>query len=314
MLEQITETAVIEPEIVEFDEADELEIVQKQTLPSEKKQETSNDSILNWYLNEIHKIPMLSREQEYEVSMKAQEGDEEARNTLVRSNLRFVVTVAKRYQSYGLTLMDLINEGNMGLIKAAERFNPERGFHFISYAVWWIRQSIKYAIQQKSSLIRLPLNRMADLKRIAEAEQWFENQDDQEASVENIAEYMNMTVSDVNLLLRMSKDHLSLDAPVADSEDFTLGENLADTKEAEQQDSLEFEQLKGELWKSLDQLTEREKKVVMLRFGLDGGQIFSLQKIGKMINLSKERVRQIEKKALRKIRTGVNSRQLGAFL
>lgn len=314
MIEQITETAVVEPEIVEFDDADELEIVQKHTQPSEKKQETSNDSILNWYLNEIHKIPMLSREQEYEVSMRAQDGDEEARNTLVRSNLRFVVTVAKRYQSYGLTLMDLINEGNMGLIKAAERFNPERGFHFISYAVWWIRQSIKYAIQQKSSLIRLPLNRMADLKRIAEAEQWFENQDDQEASVENIAEYMNMTVSDVNLLLRMSKDHLSLDAPVADSEDFTLGENLADTKEAEQHDSLEFEQLKGELWKSLDQLTEREKKVVMLRFGLDGGQIFSLQKIGKMINLSKERVRQIEKKALRKIRTGVNSRQLGAFL
>ncbi|MBW7859426.1 MAG: sigma-70 family RNA polymerase sigma factor, partial [Leptonema sp. (in: Bacteria)] len=193
-------------------------------------------------------------------------------------------------------------------------FNPERGFHFISYAVWWIRQSIKYAIQQKASLIRLPLNRMADLKRIAEAEQWFENQDDQEASIENIAEYMNMEVSDVNLLLRMSKDHLSLDAPMADSEDFTLGENLADTKEAEPQDSLEFEQLKGELWKSLDQLTEREREVVMLRFGLDGGPIFSLQRIGKMINLSKERVRQIEKKALRKIRTGVNSRQLGAFL
>lgn len=281
---------------------------------TEKNIETVNDSILNWYLNEIHKIPMLSREEEYRVSLRARDGDEEARNLLVRSNLRFVVTIAKRYQSYGLTLMDLINEGNLGLIKAAERFNPERGYHFISYAVWWIRQSIKYAIQQKASLIRLPLNRMADLKRIDEAENWFENHDEMESSIENIAEYMDMDVSEVTHLIRMSKDHLSLDAPMADSEDFTLGENIQDKNEVEPHRSLEYEQLKGELAKSLDQLSERERKVIMLRFGLDGGPIYSLQRIGKMIGLSKERVRQIEKKALRKIRTGVNSRQLGAFL
>lgn len=280
------------------------------------KAEPVNDSILNWYLNEIHKIRMLTREEEYSVALKARDGDEEARNLLVRSNLRFVVTIAKRYQSHGLTMMDLINEGNLGLIKAAERFNPERGFHFISYAVWWIRQSIKYAIQQKASLIRLPLNRMADLKRIDEAEHWFENQDEMESSIENIADYMDMGVSELNHLIRMSKDHLSLDAPLSpgDSEDFTLGENIQDTKGLEAHASLEFEQLKGELAKSLDQLGERERKVITLRFGMDGGPVFSLQRIGRMVGLSKERVRQIEKKALRKIRTGVNSRQLGAFL
>ena len=290
------------------------DLVQSKPAVTEKKAEVVNDSILNWYLNEIHKIPMLSREDEYAVALRAMEGDQEARDALVRGNLRFVVTIAKRYQSYGLTLMDLINEGNLGLIKAAERFNPERGFHFISYAVWWIRQSIKYAIQQKASLIRLPLNRMADLKRIDEAIHWFENQEDGESSIENIADYMGMDATDVTHLIRMSKDHLSLDAPMADSEDFTLGDNIEDTKQDDAQCSLEYEQLRSELSKSLDQLTDRERKVIMLRFGLDGGPIYSLQRIGKMVGLSKERVRQIEKKALRKIRTGVNSRQLGAFL
>jgi len=163
---------------LEFEFQQTIELTDSNKKFSKKKDKHLNDSILNWYLNEIHKIPMLSREEEYQTAIKAMKGDESARNKLVRANLRFVVSIAKKYQSYGLTLMDLINEGNLGLIRAAERFNPEKGYHFISYAVWWIRQSIKYAIQQKSQLIRLPLNKIADLKRIDQAEHFLENQHD----------------------------------------------------------------------------------------------------------------------------------------
>ncbi len=299
----------------EFELAVELdELSTKKTKKKSEKEKNAHDSILNWYLNEIHKIPMLSREEEFETALKAMNGDEAARNKLVRANLRFVVSIAKKYQSFGLSLMDLINEGNVGLIRAAERFNPDRGYHFISYAVWWIRQSIKYAIQQKSQLIRLPINKIADLKRIDELEQWLENQTDFDLKKENIYEYFDKSSHEVNHLIQVSKDHLSLDAPMADTDDFSLVDGVKDQKMDSPIKNMEFEELKNELIKSLEQLTEREKKIIMLRFGLDGGPVYSLQKIGKMIGLSKERIRQIEKKALRKIRTGKNSKELSTFL
>lgn len=283
---------------------------------SRKKQSDSesNDSILNWYLNEIHKIPMLSREEEYDVAIRAKSGDREARDLLVRSNLRFVVTVARKYQSYGMSMMDLINEGNLGLIKAAERFNPERGFHFISYAVWWIKQAILFAIQQKASLIRLPLNRTADLRRIEEAERWLENQDNLENNIETLAEYVDMKPEDMTHLLRMSRDHLSLDAPFADAEDFTLGENIEDERGDDPDLKVQDEHLKEEIQKSLADLTPRERQVLTMRFGLGNSPVYSLQRIGKMIGLSKERIRQIEKKAIRKIRTGTSGQNLNAYL
>ena len=275
----------------------------------------SGDSILNWYLNEIHKIPMLSREEEMDAALKAQEGDARARDLLVRSNLRFVVTVARKYQSHGMSLMDLINEGNMGLIKAAERFNPDRGYHFISYAVWWIKQSILFAIQQKSSLIRLPLNRTADLRRLEEAERILDNQETRGNNMEALAEAANMRTEDINHLLRMSRDHLSLDAPMSkNGEDFLLGENIEDVGAELPEDSLEDDSLKTDIQDCLRELTPREQNVLTMRFGLGGAPVLSLQKIGKKIGLSKERIRQIEKKAIRKIRTGASGQNLLAYL
>ena len=273
-----------------------------------------NDSILNWYLNEIHKIPMLDREQEMEVARRAESGEQAARDLLVRSNLRFVVTVARRYQSYGLTMMDLINEGNLGLIKAAEKFNPDRGFHFISYAVWWIKQSILFAIQQKSHLIRLPLNRTAELRRLEEAERWLENQDGMENNLQSLSQVLDMRPEDLNHLITMSRDHLSLDAPMSDGEDYSLGENIEDAAAVMPEEDLESSDLKRDIDDCLGGLTNRERKVLSMRFGLGGGPVLSLQKIGRKIGLSKERIRQIEKKAIRKIRTGKCGQDLMAYL
>ncbi|MBX7058093.1 MAG: RNA polymerase sigma factor RpoD/SigA [Leptospirales bacterium] len=274
----------------------------------------SGESILNWYLNEIHKIPMLSREQELDVARRARDGEQSARDLLVRSNLRFVVTVARRYQSSGLTMMDLINEGNLGLIKAAEKFNPDRGFHFISYAVWWIKQSILFAIQQKAHLIRLPLNRTAELRRLEEAERWIENQDNMESNLHSLAQVLDMRPEELSHLLTMSRDHLSLDAPMADGEDFSLGDNIEDRSIVYPDRKIEQEQLKRDIADCLEGLTVREKRVLSLRFGLNGSPVLSLQKIGSKIGLSKERIRQIEKKAIRKIRTGKCGQDLIAYL
>ena len=290
--------------------------VSKKKKTGREKSTDGNDSILNWYLNEIHKIPMLSREKEMETAIKAQEGEQPARDLLVRSNLRFVVTVARKYQSYGLSLMDLINEGNLGLIKAAERFNPDRGYHFISYAVWWIKQSILFAIQQKSHLIRLPLNRTADLRRLEEAERYMDNKTGGGArnNLENLAGALNMKPEDLNHLMNMSRDHLSLDAPMADGDDFSLGDNIEDQGTVQPHTRVEDEALRSDIEACLETLTPREKNVIYMRFGLGGGPVLSLQKIGKKIGLSKERIRQIEKKAIRKIRTGKLGRELVSYL
>lgn len=290
----------------------ELPEIQAAALKPEKI--SSGDSILNWYLNEIHKIPMLSREEEFRIACLARDGDIKARDALARANLRFVVTVARKYQSNGLSIMDLINEGNLGLIKAAERFNPDRGFHFISYAVWWIKQSILFAIQQKAHLIRLPLNRTADLRRIEEAEKWIENQEGMDSNTATLCQLLGMKEDDVNRLLSLRRDHLSLDASFSDGDEYSLGDNIEDITAIRPDQDSEDMDLINDIEESMKLLSERERKVITMRFGLGGSRSFSLQKIGQKIGLSKERIRQIEKKAIRKIRTGKFGQQLVAYL
>ncbi len=272
----------------------------------------NSKSALHQYLEEIHRIPMLTREEEQEVARRARDGDQEARDLLVRSNLRFVVTVARRYKSPGLDLMDLISEGNTGLMRAAEKFNPERGFHFVSYAVWWIKQAIRYAIQQKADLIRLPLNRTADLRRIREANRMLENEDGIDTSPENIADIVDMRPEQVSHLMNISRSPASLDAPIGDGEDFSLVEQLEDESAQAPGRRLDHYELRREIDRSMEGLEDRERKIIKLRFGLDGGPVLSLKKIAGMIGLSKERVRQIENTAKRKLR-GI-SPDLASFL
>ncbi len=274
----------------------------------------SANFILYRYLNEIHKIPMIERAREAQLARLARDGDLEARNQLVLANLRFVVTVTRKYQSYGLSMMDLINEGNMGLIKAAERFNPDRGFHFISYAVWWIKQSVLYAIRQKSHLIRLPVNRTTELRRLGEAEISADLMHSTSAGMHSLAGMLDMKVKDLNHLVTMSRDLLSLDAPMGEGEDFSLGENIPDTSSNNQESSMEKDELREYIRTCLDHLSEQEKGVLRMRFGLEGTVVRSLQKIGKTLNLSKERIRQIEKKAIRKMRTCQCSQLMSAYL
>ncbi|MCB1173211.1 MAG: RNA polymerase sigma factor RpoD/SigA [Leptospiraceae bacterium] len=267
------------------------------------------------YTNEIHKIPMLSREEEKELATQAYQGDQPARDRLVQANLRFVVSIASKYKVSGLNQMDLINEGNLGLIKAAERFNPEMGYHFISYAVWWIKQSILYAIQQKAHAIRIPLNRSAELKRLKSAENWLANNGgESEVTIAEMADLANVKLNEASHLLQISREQISLDAPVANAEEGSLLDSISDSEARELDYYYTSKELQNELQDCLKVLTKKELYILELRFGLNNKQPHSLQKIGGMLKLSKERIRQIEKKALLKMRNSKLASQLKAYL
>lgn len=279
------------------------------------KQYTNRESqSLDRYLQEIGKVELLTPEEEIELAKKIREGDEAALEKMVKANLRFVVSVAKQYQNKGITLGDLINEGNLGLIKAAKRFDETRGFKFISYAVWWIRQSILQALAEQSRIVRLPLNRVGALNRIGRAYNLLEQEYEREPSADELAEELDMDISEISDALKNSGRHISMDEPFAAGEDNRLLDVLPNHDHPSPDFSLMAKSLKDEIKRALSTLTERESEVIQLYFGLKGGHSLTLEEIGERFNLTRERVRQIKGKAIRRLRHVSRSKNLRAYL
>jgi len=273
------------------------------------------ENSLSTYLKEINKIPLLGREEEFNLALAAASGDEKAKNALIRANLRFVVNVAKKYQNQGLPLMDLISEGNIGLINAVERFDANKGFHFISYAVWWIRQAILKAICEKSRMIRLPLNRANELVQIEKARKEVVNNRTEESELLEIAGLLNMSQEHVREIVNISRDMVSLDSPVfSDRESNSIGDFLEDGRYEQPEEAAIESALRDDIDGVLESLTDKEAEVIRLRFGLNGMKAMSLKEIGDQFNLTKERIRQIEKKALKRLQNPSRMSRLEAYV
>jgi RNA polymerase primary sigma factor len=279
------------------------------------KQYTSRESqSLDTYLQEIGKVDLLKPEEEIDLAKRIKKGDQLALEKLTKANLRFVVSVAKQYQNQGLSLGDLINEGNLGLIKAAKRFDETRGFKFISYAVWWIRQSILQALAEQSRIVRLPLNRVGALNKIGKAFSSLEQEFEREPSASELAEELDMSLYDINLALKNSGRHISMDAPFVQGEESRLLDVIQDERQPSPDSELMKESLSGDVERALATLTEREAEVVRLYFGLGREHSLTLEEIGESFRLTRERVRQIKEKAVRRLRHASRSKQLRAYL
>lgn len=284
-------------------------------LDSEMKSDGYEDShILSIYLKEINRIPLLTQDQEVALAIRARKGDEVARKKLIESNLRFVVNVAKKYQNQGIPLNDLINEGNIGLMTAVEKFEPERGYRFISYAVWWIRQSIVKALCEKSRAVRLPLNRTNELMQIKKAEKNLMHDGISNPSVEDLADATHLEPELVKDLVSISRDMVSLDAPVYTEKgsQSSVGDFVEDNSPSPE-DHLMDRSLKEDIQTVLGTLTDKERDVIELRYGLNGKSPMSLKEIGELYNLTKERIRQIEKKALEHLQSPQKSKLLESY-
>jgi len=280
---------------------------------SNKHNNRENQS-LDKYLQEIGEVPLLVPNEEIHLARSIKKGDQDALEKLTKANLRFVVSVAKQYQNQGLSLGDLINEGNLGLIKAAKRFDETRGFKFISYAVWWIRQSILQALAEQSRVVRLPLNRVGALNKIGKAFSNLEQEFEREPSASEIAEELEMTPFEVSDTLKISGRHLSMDAPFNQGEDNRLLDVIQNDRQPSPDSGLMQESLRLEVDRALSTLTEREAEVVRLYFGLDQEHPLTLEEIGEQFCLTRERVRKIKEKAIRRLRHASRSRALRAYL
>lgn len=269
---------------------------------------------LDKYLQEIGKVDLLTAEEEIELAIKIKEGDKKALEKLTKANLRFVVSVAKQYQNQGLSLGDLINEGNLGLIKAGKRFDETRGFKFISYAVWWIRQSILQALAEQSRIVRLPLNRVGALSKIGRAYSNLEQEFEREPSADELAEELDMDVKEVTDTLKISSKHVSVDAPFAQGEENRLLDVMKNDEQPSPDNMLLSESLKTEIASALSSLPEREAEVLRLYYGIETEHAMTLEEIGERFNLTRERVRQIKEKAIRRLRHASKSKHLRTYL
>ena len=279
-----------------------------------RRTKTRANQSLDRYLQEIGEVPLLTPDEEIELARKIKGGEQRALEKLTKANLRFVVSVAKQYQNQGLSLGDLINEGNLGLIKAAKRFDETRGFKFISYAVWWIRQSILQALAEQSRVVRLPLNRVGALNKIGKAFSNLEQEFEREPSANEIAEELSMTPYEVSDTLKISGKHLSLDAPFNQGDDNRLLDVIHDDQQPPPDDYLLNESLRIEVERALGTLSDREAEVIKLYFGLGREHPLTLEEIGEKFNLTRERVRQIKEKAIRRLRHTSRSRTLRSYL
>ena len=279
------------------------------------KQVTNRETAsLDKYLQEIGKVDLITAEQEVELAQKIKAGDQIALEKLTKANLRFVVSVAKQYQNQGLTLPDLINEGNLGLIKAAQRFDETRGFKFFSYAVWWIRQSILQALAEQSRIVRLPLNKIGSINKINKTYAFLEQAHERAPSAEEIAKELDMTVNDVKESLKNSGRHVSMDAPLVEGEDSNLYDVLNSGESPNPDKTLLHESLRTEIERALETLTPREADVVRLYFGLGNQHSMTLEEIGETFDLTRERVRQIKEKAIRRLKHTSRSKILKTYL
>ena len=279
------------------------------------KQVTNRETAsLDKYLQEIGKVDLITAEEEVELAQRIKTGDQIALEKLTKANLRFVVSVAKQYQNQGLTLPDLINEGNLGLIKAAQRFDETRGFKFISYAVWWIRQSILQALAEQSRIVRLPLNKIGSINKINKTYAFLEQAHERAPSAEEIAKELDMTINDVKESLKNSGRHVSMDAPLVEGEDSNLYDVLNSGESPNPDKTLLHESLRTEIERALETLTPREADVVRLYFGLGNQHAMTLEEIGETFDLTRERVRQIKEKAIRRLKHTSRSKILKTYL
>jgi RNA polymerase primary sigma factor len=270
---------------------------------------------LEKYLQEIGKVELITPEEEVKLAIRIKQGDQKALDKLTKANLRFVVSVAKQYQNQGLTLPDLINEGNLGLIKAAQRFDETRGFKFISYAVWWIRQSILQALAEQSRIVRLPLNKVGLTNRIQKAYSMLEQQFEREPSAEELAEVLELDIEEVTSTLGIGGRHISVDTPLSEGEDNTLIDVMENPNADRAETNIEHtESLKIDIDRSLKTLTERQKEVICFFFGIGVDHPMSLEDIGDRFSLTRERVRQIKDKAITKLRSNSGAKSLRNYL
>ncbi|MEC9303791.1 MAG: sigma-70 family RNA polymerase sigma factor [Bacteroidota bacterium] len=279
------------------------------------KQVTNRETAsLDKYLQEIGRVDLITAEEEVELAQKIKAGDERALEKLTKANLRFVVSVSKQYQNQGLTLPDLINEGNLGLIKAAKRFDETRGFKFISYAVWWIRQSILQALAEQSRIVRLPLNKIGSINKINKAYAMLEQKFERPPTAEEISELVDLSITEVKQSLKNTGRHISMDAPLIEGEDSSLYDVMGSEDSPNPDADLMLESLREEIRRALDTLTPREADVVSSYFGLNGGHAMTLEEIGEKFDLTRERVRQIKEKAVRRLKQTSRSKILKTYL